>query len=197
MATAPRTSKDAPRKVHYPTRDGKPMAETELHAKVMVDLMQTLGRRYADDPMVYVWGNLLMFYEEGNGRKHLSPDVFVVLGVPKLPPRDHYLIWREGKPPDFVVEVTSKTTRVEDQTRKLCCTATCSRCPSIFSSIPPKIIWTPHSRGFAWSKASTGPSSRSPVACRARSSGFIWSATGLPCGFMTRRRADGCPRPPR
>ncbi len=148
MATAPRTSKDAPRKVHYPTRDGKPMAETELHAKVMVDLMQTLGRRYADDPMVYVWGNLLMFYEEGNGRKHLSPDVFVVLGVPKLPPRDHYLIWREGKPPDFVVEVTSKTTRVEDQTRKLALYRDVLKVPEYFQFDPTEDYLDPAFQGF-------------------------------------------------
>ena len=42
MATAPRTSKDAPRKVHYPTSDGKPMAETQEHARVMMDLIETL-----------------------------------------------------------------------------------------------------------------------------------------------------------
>ncbi len=33
--------------------------------------------------MVCVSGNMLMFYEEGNRRKHVSPDVFVVRGIPK------------------------------------------------------------------------------------------------------------------
>ena len=32
---------------------------------------------------VYVSGNLLMYYEEGNTRKSISPDVFVVFGVEK------------------------------------------------------------------------------------------------------------------
>ena len=69
--------------------------------------------------MVYVWGNLLIFYDEGNPRKHLSPDVFVVRGVPKRPPREHYLVWKEGKYPQGVLEITSKTTAKEDQEEKL------------------------------------------------------------------------------
>src|SRR4051794_18711575 len=115
MATTPR----AAREVDYPTSDGKPMAETDLHRQDMVDVIDTLADRYADEADVYVTGNLLLFYEEGNRRKHLSPDVFVVRGVPKLPPRDYYLLWKEGRSPDAVIEITSKTTRREDQNKKL------------------------------------------------------------------------------
>jgi hypothetical protein len=43
----------------------------------------------------------------------------VALGVPKEPKRDHYLVWKEGKSPDFIAEITSKSTRREDQTKKL------------------------------------------------------------------------------
>jgi hypothetical protein len=42
----------------------------------------------------------------------------VVRGVPKLPRRDYYLLWEEGKSPDVVIEITSKTTRREDQKKK-------------------------------------------------------------------------------
>src|SRR3954449_2489350 len=94
METTPRT-----RKIESPPSDGKPMAETQTHAQVMVDVIQTLQDHFAAVPDVYVWGNLLLFYEEGDRRKHISPDVFVVFGVPKLPPRDHYLLWQEGKGP--------------------------------------------------------------------------------------------------
>ena len=83
-----------------------------------VDLIDTLQDHFARDPNVYVSGNLLVFYERGNKRKHVSPDVLVVRGVPKQPRRDHFLIWREGKSPELVIEVTSKTTRKEDQTKK-------------------------------------------------------------------------------
>ncbi|HWE37171.1 MAG TPA: Uma2 family endonuclease [Isosphaeraceae bacterium] len=102
----------------YPTSDGKPMAETERHRDEMMDLIWTLQRHFAGDPMVCVSGNLLLFYEEGNKRKHISPDVFVVRGVPKRE-RLNYLVWREGKGPDFVIELTSKSTRAEDRKTKL------------------------------------------------------------------------------
>jgi Uma2 family endonuclease len=116
MATTPRAS--TKRDVEYPTSDGKPMAEADVHRQIMIDLIDILMDRYASDPNVYVSGDLLLFYEEGNKRRHVAPDVFVVLGVPKLPLRDYYLLWKEGKSPDVVIEVTSKTTRKEDQNKK-------------------------------------------------------------------------------
>lgn len=116
MATVPRIS--VGREVDYPTSDGRPMAETDAHRRIMVDLIQTLQDFYAADPLVYVSGDLLLFYEEGNRRKHVAPDIFVVKGAPKEPMRDNYLLWKEGRGPDLVVEVTSKTTRKEDETKK-------------------------------------------------------------------------------
>ena len=104
--------------VEYPTSDGKPMAETELHRDLMLDLIETLKDRFAADPDVYVSGNILLFYEEGNKKKHVAPDVLVALGVPKLPKRLYYLLWEEGKAPDFIVEITSRTTRREDKRTK-------------------------------------------------------------------------------
>ncbi|HEY2159330.1 MAG TPA: Uma2 family endonuclease [Isosphaeraceae bacterium] len=106
-----------PKKVVYPTSDGKPMAETDFRRDLMFDLIKALEDRYADDPMAYVSGDLLMFYVEGDKRRHLAPDVFVVLGVTKKK-RLNYLTWEEGKGPDLVIEVTSKTTRREDQGKK-------------------------------------------------------------------------------
>jgi Uma2 family endonuclease len=101
----------------YPTSDGKPMAETDHHRELMLDLIESLKAYYAAQPMVYVSGNLLLFYESGNKRRHVSPDVFVVKGVPKGA-RFNYLTWEEGHNPDFVVEVTSSSTRNEDVTKK-------------------------------------------------------------------------------
>lgn len=96
--------------VEYPTSDGKPMAETEIHRDVMMDAILTLQDH---DPHWYVSGNLLLYYMEGNPRKHVSPDVFVVRGIPRHK-RDYFLTWLEPKGPEFIVEVTSKTTKKED-----------------------------------------------------------------------------------
>src|SRR5689334_24521136 len=101
----------------YPTTDGRPMAETDLHRDLMVDLILTLQAHFAQEP-VYVSGNLLVFYVPGDRRRHLSPDVFVVKGVPKHR-RDNYLIWDEGRGPDLVIELTSASTRDEDIGHKM------------------------------------------------------------------------------
>lgn len=112
MATASR-----PHDVEYPTSDGRPMAETDRHRDEMVDLIQTLKRYYAAESNIYVSGNLLLYYVPGDKRRHVSPDVFVVKGVPKGE-RDYYLLWEEGKSPDFVIELTSASTRDEDLDEK-------------------------------------------------------------------------------
>ena len=59
-----------------------------------------------------------MYYEEGNPRKSVAPDVFVVVGASRDEDRDTYLLWREPKAPDFVLEVTSKSTRRNDLVTK-------------------------------------------------------------------------------
>jgi Uma2 family endonuclease len=115
MATVP-TGRQ-PDKVEYPTSDGRPMAETDWHRDLMLALIQTLATYYADRPRVYVSGNILVFYEEGNPRRHLSPDVLVVKGVAKRS-RPNYLIWQEGKAPQVVIELTSSSTRKEDTDHK-------------------------------------------------------------------------------
>jgi Uma2 family endonuclease len=117
MATVPQQRRT--REIDYPTSDGKPMAETDLHRNDATDLIQTLDDFFEAEPMIYVSGNLLVFYEEGNRRKHVAPDVFVVRGVEKKKNvRGNYLIWKEKRPPDLVMEITSKSTRNEDKKSK-------------------------------------------------------------------------------
>lgn len=144
MASIPRTA----REVDYPTSDGRPMGETDLHRQDMVDVIDTLSDRFAPEPDVYVTGNLLLFYEEGNRRKHISPDVFVVRGVPKEPPRDYYLLWKEGKSPDVVIEITSKTTRREDQKKKLAIYRDILKVAEYFQFDPTQDYLKPPLQGF-------------------------------------------------
>jgi Uma2 family endonuclease len=118
MATLPR-SRHSPA-IKYPTRDGKPVGETPVHRDVLFELVYLLRRWFEADPTAYVSGNMMMYYVQGDKRKHLSPDVFVTLGIPDDGRRrDAYFVWEEGKGPDFVVELTSKSTRREDQGSKL------------------------------------------------------------------------------
>ena len=112
----PRTTPLAPI-VEYPTSDGRPMAETDLHRDLMFALIAMLSLYYHSRRRVYVSGNLLLYYVRGNRRKHVSPDVFVVRGIAKRR-REQYLLWEEGKGPEVVIEITSRSTRREDQGSK-------------------------------------------------------------------------------
>jgi Uma2 family endonuclease len=145
MATTPRTK--AKREVDYPTSDGKPMGETDLHRQEMIDLIETLEDHFAADPDVYVSGNILLFYEEGNRRKHVSPDALVVRGIPKHPPRLHYLLRKEGKSTDLVIEITSKTTRREDQNKKPTLYRDVLKVPEYFQFDPREEYLKPSLRG--------------------------------------------------
>jgi hypothetical protein len=103
--------------VDYPTSDGRPMAETDLHRDVMLDAIETLKMHFAGQ-QVYVSGNILLFYRPGNKRRHVSPDVLVVRDLePHI--RDNYLLWVEGRSPNVVIEITSRSTRDEDLEDKL------------------------------------------------------------------------------
>ena len=105
--------------VEYPCSDGQPMAETDIHAMCMMYVTYALrrwfDRRGQDD--VYVGSNNFLYYEQGNPRAAVSPDVYVVVGAPAHL-RDTYLLWNEPKGPDFVLEVTSASTRRVDERRK-------------------------------------------------------------------------------
>lgn len=103
--------------VYYPTSDGKPMAETPVHLAEMVYLITALQRRYRDVPDVYAIGNMMFYYRQGDPRSVISPDVFVVKGIPKDVRRDTFQLWKE-KVPCLVIEITSKSTRREDMGRK-------------------------------------------------------------------------------
>ena len=100
--------------IHYPDSDGKPMAETHVHGQVLLDLMYVLDRRFAGVPDVYAWGNMLLYYVEGQPKFCVAPDVFVAKGVVGKHKRRSYKVWVEGKAPSLVIEVTSESTRGED-----------------------------------------------------------------------------------
>ena len=102
----------------YPESDGKPMAETPIHWHATVDAAQSLHDFYRDRADVYVGSDMMMYYREGDIRACVSPDVFVAIGVPKLPERRVWRTWVEGKLADFVLEITSLSTRREDEVTK-------------------------------------------------------------------------------
>jgi Uma2 family endonuclease len=130
----------------YPTTDHRPMAETDLHRDMMFDVIAALRAYYAGQP-AYVTGNLLVFYEPGNKRRHISPDCMVVKGI--LPVSHlNYLIWEQGRSPDVVIEITSLRTRSEDVKKKFDIYRTIMRVPEYFLFDPTGDYLKPRLQGY-------------------------------------------------
>ena len=107
-----------PAPVEYPESDGKPMAETDIHRRVIFDIANMLTSRYRGREDMFVGGDLMMYYVEGAPHLSVSPDIFVAFGPPREPSRRVWKTWEEGKLADFVLEVTSKGTRRKDEEKR-------------------------------------------------------------------------------
>ena len=101
----------------YPESDGEPMAETGKHVRLLLDMIETINRHFQDAPDVHVCGNMFVYYEEGDPRKVISPDVFMVRGVSKKDLRT-YKTWEQQPYLDFVLELASPSTFSRDFAEK-------------------------------------------------------------------------------
>ena len=107
----------APPAVDYPCSDGQPLAESDFQLEPIVYAITTLRMHFHPRGRAYVAGDMFLYYEEGNPRAVVAPDVFVVVGAP-VHRRHSYKLWEEPRRPDFVLEITSRSTRKEDWGRK-------------------------------------------------------------------------------
>jgi len=90
------------------------MAESDFQRKPLTYAVEALDMYFQPRADVYVSGNMFIYYEEGNPEAVIAPDVFVVVGTAKRE-RSSYFLWQEPKGPDFVMEITSRRTRSQDQ----------------------------------------------------------------------------------
>ncbi len=108
---------ESPATVEYPCSDGRIMAETRPHVEAIVAALTTLENCFRNDRWVHVGANMFVYYQEGDPSKRLTPDLFVVRGLP-APPQKSYRIWELGRPPTFVLEVASPSTQARDGAEK-------------------------------------------------------------------------------
>ncbi len=113
-----RPPQTVPEAVEYPSSDGRPVAENQRQRRALDAILPALEHHFAWREDVLVGGDLLIYYEKGNPDVRVAPDVFVALGVRREPPRDSYLVWKEGRVPQFVLEVASRSTADNDRTHK-------------------------------------------------------------------------------
>jgi len=102
-----------PWQVEYPESDGKPMAETDVHRRELMHAILTLQEHFKAEEDVYIAGDLLIYYQEGNPQASVAPDVFYVKGVPRGDRRT-YKLWEEQVAPQVVIEFSSRSTCRED-----------------------------------------------------------------------------------
>ncbi len=92
----------------YPESDGEPMAENSIQYDWLVRIKDNLEVLFADDPQVFVAGNLFWYpVPDRQVSGPLAPDVMVAFGRPKGP-RPCYKQWEEGGiAPQVVFEILS------------------------------------------------------------------------------------------
>ena len=96
----------------YPGPDSN-VPESTQHAHTSAYTFNSLRAVFRDRPEDLIAHDLMLLFEEGNRRATLAPDLMVVLGVGNEP-RDSYKTWKEGKVPDLVIEVVSRSTWRKD-----------------------------------------------------------------------------------
>ncbi len=117
MVAHPKTQ--TPDIIIYPDSDGIPMADNTQQFRWIVTIKETLEILYANQPDVFVAGDLLWYPVEGNNRLCQAPDVMVVFGRPKGD-RGSYQQWKEeGIAPQVVFEILSPGNTGIEMARKL------------------------------------------------------------------------------
>jgi Uma2 family endonuclease len=102
---------DLPTEDELGVEDDKPVESTK-HRKQSNLMMQWLERVFRDRAGVCIAGDLAVYYQQGHSP--VVPDVMVVFGV-EVRERKAYLVWKEGKGPDWVLELLSASTAEKDR----------------------------------------------------------------------------------
>ena len=117
MVTQPLTLSTS--EVIYPDSDGQPIANNTEQFRWILVIQQNLDWLFADNPDVFVAGDLFWYPIEGKNYLVNAPDVMVVFGRPKGK-RGSYLQWQENHiAPQVVFEILSPSNSQTEMERKL------------------------------------------------------------------------------
>jgi len=112
------SSRRIEKKIIYPDRDGKPMSDNTEQFGWIVKIKENLEQMFADNPDVFVAGDLLWYPVEGDNRIRTAPDAMVAFGRPKGR-RGSYRMWEEGGiAPQVVFEILSPGNRAGEMKKK-------------------------------------------------------------------------------
>ena len=103
----------------YPSEDNQPMSATGFHGLQITTLSDQLKRYFGSDNRVYIGIDSFVYYREGDRRKFVAPDIYVVLGAESFPERRSFYTWAEGAVPAVVFEFLSESTAAHDRGDKI------------------------------------------------------------------------------
>ena len=102
----------------YPDSDGQPMADNTKQYRWIVTIKGNLDIIFADNPDVFIAGDLLWYPVEGSNTIRQAPDAMVALGRPKGD-RGSYMQWKEDNiAPQVVFEILSPGNRGGEMAKK-------------------------------------------------------------------------------
>lgn len=105
--------------IKYPDSVGQPMADNTKQFRWIVLIKENIDLVFANNPEVFVAGDLLWYPVEGHPEIRMVPNVMVAFGRPKGD-RGSYKQWQEGNiPPQVVFEVLSPGNTSLEMSRKL------------------------------------------------------------------------------
>ncbi len=104
--------------VYYPSTIPNYLPENNIHFVLIANLVLMLQTFLGNEKGNYVFGDLMFYYEEGNPRKFVAPDLMVCLNKEIPPSTGVYKLWLEKSVPNVVIEIASASTWDKDLTVK-------------------------------------------------------------------------------
>ncbi len=156
--------------VIFPESDlysNEPPVETHLHLQQILLLLKCLDWLWRDRTDYFASGNLTIYYSprQRKSEDFRGPDFFVVLDTEKKP-RKSWVVWEEdGRYPNIIIELLSKSTAVIDRGLKKQLYQDIFRTPDYFWFDPETLEFAgfhlldgqyeaiaPNESGYLWSK---------------------------------------------
>lgn len=104
--------------IYYPSTVEDYMPENNIHFVLIANLAVILQTFLQREKGNYVFGDIMFYYEKGNPRKFVAPDLMICLGKTSEPSKGVYKLWEEDHVPQVVFEIASESTWREDLSRK-------------------------------------------------------------------------------
>ena len=178
--SAPKLAPKTKPTIYYPYADHQPIPDGEYQVPLLVQVCATPIVHFGKTPGARVNGNVFIYYEAGSPRRTVAPGCYVAFDLApeafqSLRRHNTYLVWEVGKPPDFVLEIGSPSTKRTDLVVKR----------AVYASIGVSEYWRYDERGgkfygepLVGERLVDGEYQRLPL--REDANGRVWAYSPMP-----------------